>query len=124
MDPALALIPLGVPPRAADAQVLVLPGAFLPVLLPLACYAPDQRITLLRSLAEVPPGTRVQAALDAGRTTEAWAEAASWPGPALLSGPTGLAAHFLAAWGRRSWPGWGWPRPRRRCSPWAPAHRR
>src|SRR5580658_6507302 len=88
MDPALALIPLGPPPQSSDGQVLVVPGAYLPVLLPLVCYAPAQRMRVLAAIADAPLAARVQAALEARDLAEAWREAASWRGP--LSSADGL----------------------------------
>jgi hypothetical protein len=96
MDPALALVPLGPPPHVADNQVLVLPGAFLPVLLPLTCYAPAQRMQALAAIADAPLATRVQAAIEAGALTEAWREAAAWRGP--LASADGLE-DLLSRWG-------------------------
>lgn len=107
MDPALAFVALGAPPAHADAQVLVLPGAWLPVLLPLACLPPQVRAQALARVPDCPPAVQTDADLAIGDTAAAWAVVRSIRVP--LVAPD--LVHVLSLWAAQEQAQLGLPAP-------------
>jgi hypothetical protein len=98
MEAAALLAVLQREPLLIDRHVVVMRGAFAPVILPLDGLAPGSRARLMLSHEGVPLDVRVGAALEAGLTEEAWALVMRSPGP--LTRSVGLDL-VLAGWAAR-----------------------
>lgn len=72
MDPAAALLLLSMQPVRIDPQAALLPGALLPVVLPIDGLPAPTRAAWLIDADRVEAGTRVAALLEAGRDADAF----------------------------------------------------
>ncbi|MBA2482674.1 MAG: hypothetical protein H0V44_18580 [Planctomycetes bacterium] len=81
MDPSLATCALDHRPAQVEAHAALLPGAFVPVIVPLDTLPARQRALLLVGREDLPLDVRVTAALDAEQPEAAWSEVARLTAP-------------------------------------------